>query len=60
MVKPALDRNRKRGKRTKTDRLPTRDEYVMAGVRLGGDADALGAAYDQWAATRETTDAGNT
>lgn len=31
-------------------RMPTREEYVQGGVMLGGDADAMGKAYDAWAA----------
>lgn len=54
-IKPALQRNRKPGegkrRRRKADRLPTREEYIAAGVHLGGDADDLGRAYDQWAAS---------
>lgn len=49
-MKPALRRNRDpdRGRvGGKADRLPSRDEYVMVGVKLGGDPAALGAAYDR-------------
>lgn len=41
------------GRRGKKTRLPTKEEYIATGERLGGDRDDLGKAYDQWAASEE-------
>lgn len=51
VFKPIRDRARRRngGK----SRLPTRQEYIDVGVKLGGDPELLGRDYDAWAATQE-------
>lgn len=55
-IKPALRKAGKKagkgGKKRKL-RLPTRDEFIATGVHLGGNPDALGRQYDEWAASDE-------
>jgi hypothetical protein len=63
-IHPELERakkNRPRGEGAEEEepekkgrsRLPTRDEYIAGGLALGGNAEDLGKAYDQWAASKE-------
>lgn len=59
IIKPAIMRNRNRdgkfadvrGSRKKK-RMPTKEEYVVGGVMLGGIKADLEAAYDRWLASK--------
>lgn len=46
---PAIRRSRKskRKVRGKADRLPNKEEYVLVGLTLGGNREALEAEYDR-------------
>lgn len=52
IVQPARDRGRRKRRSREANRLPTREEYVTAGVTLGGSREQLEAGYDRWAAAQ--------
>lgn len=57
---PAVRRSREmdrrngdgRGVRGRANRLPTKEEYVEVGIKLGGVRELLEADYDKWAASQ--------
>lgn len=61
MVKPALARagEGRRGRvRGRADRMPDREEYILVGLKLGGNRETLGRQFDEWKASQEA-DGGN-
>lgn len=57
-IRPAVqkareDEDRDGEPRNRKTKLPTREEYVITGMQLGGNRADLEKAYDQWAASEE-------